>query len=244
MTMTNTRRKTTTTDFAAERRKIEEANAQQQQRLAELAQQEKAEYEQQQAQLKEEREEMRTMAKNYRAMALEAPDKARADELVRYAIECDEKAARIIIDGEIPAEPEVKIVEKPKPQPWQRPVLIGFLIVLQAAVAALAMLISENGFRGIGEQIMHFNEKVSIDQRIRPYDLSNWQKLYYAVFVEFSDVPKALFKMFIFVPFLLWYLFRGFVKDFFENLTPYQRCLILVLLLLGFLFHSSFGVKL
>ncbi|WP_218160756.1 hypothetical protein, partial [Arsenicibacter rosenii] len=68
---------------------------------------------------------------------------------------------------------------------------------------------------------------------------SSFQKFTLESFVEFMDLPKALLKMLIFAPFMLYYLYRYFWKDFFSELTAWQRCQFLLGLFGLFLLHSA-----
>lgn len=225
-------------DLAAE-------NARRQEEYAQLVQQEQEAYQAHQQSLREQKNMYRNMARNYRDLALEADDKDRTNELLQYALECETQAAKIIIEGE-PEEAPLLTENEAVAAIWEK-ARVHKLLAIGQVVILLAILAYTFGMFEEFRQSMIAQNKELIKQAVdnpgvkllNPYDISSFQKYAFESFVEFMDLPKALLKMLIFAPFLLYYLYRHFWKDFFTGLSAWQRTIFLLGLFATFLLHSA-----
>lgn len=196
--------------------------------------------------LKNKRQEHRDNATRYRQWALEADEKEKADNYVAWAQEEEQLAKGIIIEGEPDEVPEV--APKPKLAIWQRPRVHSALAALQFVLLAVVLAYTYGLFQEFRDSMVQENTRAiehakrtgdNIVELMKPFDDTAFQKYAFESFVEFMDLPKALLKMLILAPFLLYYLYRRFLRDFFEGLTPFQRCLLVILFIGLLLLHSG-----
>lgn len=195
-----------------------------------------------QARLRDERQELRDAAVHYRSLAAEATEKEQADKFLAWAEENEAKARAIVIEGD--ENPEISVVKK---EPiWRRST--AHRLVAAGQVLGLAFIVSWSlgMFNEFGMKILEANKALPIEQQAQPYNLVSIQKYFYELFISFLDVPFSLLKLLLIAPFVLYYLVpflktgkRDFITEFFEELTPYQRCVLTVILLALCFFSQS-----
>ncbi|MGM9509557.1 hypothetical protein ACS5NO_17610 [Larkinella sp. GY13] len=195
-----------------------------------------------QARLREERQELREAAIHYRSLAAEATEKEQADKFLAWAEENEEKARAIVVDGDEANEaPAVKKVPV-----WRR--LATHRLAGAGQLLGLALMVSWSlgMFNEFGMKIQETNKALPIEQQAQPYNLTSLQKYFYELFISFLDVPFSFLKLLLIAPFVLYYLLpfiksgkRDFITEFFEELTPYQRCVLTVIFLALCFFSQS-----
>lgn len=239
----------TLTSIQQKKEQLASENARRQQEMADLTEQEKQATEAHKQELRDQRDMYRNMAQNYRELAKEADSKDQADELLRYAMECDRDAAKIIIEGEPQEGPLTVDAPKPTPKPHWGWAVLQAVLLLAVLGYGYGMFdeFKRNILAGNAAALQQAARDGSTPQITQPYDDVSFQKFFFEKLVEFSDLPSLLIKLLIISPFLLGYLLpyvrsrKDFITEFFEELTPFQRCLLTVILVLGFLLHSVFS---
>jgi len=231
-----------------------------QQQREELQRQEEALYLKKQQADEAERQEkleayqnLREDAAGFRATAVKESDETSKQMYIRWALDADKQAVQLArelgLAIEEPTEEqaeEVTTLEKVHGLFRHR---LGAII--QFVLLAVAIYWAGSNFDKIGEHIGELNKHLPLEQQMNAYDITSNQKFFFEKYVEFWDLPVALFKLLILVPFVGLYLLpfiksrKDFFTEFFEDLTPYQRCLITLAFAALFVLHSalSHGVK-
>lgn len=208
--------------------------------LADLAEAEKHTLLKRQVALKESKAELRSLANQYRAAAATQQDRHQADELLRWAMECEEEARQISIEGESEADDTQEIGQIVARSPWWADHRVWAGIGAAVGIVAVLMLCSTY-FHMIREQILALNKTLPAEQQMQPYDQTSFQKLAYEKMVQFSDLPVALLMLLLVMPPVALYVlpFRrsrpDFWTEFKTELTPWQRCELASRFVLGFL---------
>ncbi|MCX6216574.1 hypothetical protein [Spirosoma sp.] len=188
----------------------------------------------------------RTDAQNFRASAAKETDEASKMTYLRWAIEAEKNALGLAQQLGLEIPKELEEASEPKPAAgknrkwgsafWQ---MVGLFFVIFFAYSL---------FVGYGEHIQKLNEAIPDDKpelKMNPYDATSIQKFFLEKFYEFFDLPLALVKLLIFAPFVLLYILpffrskKDFITEFYEDLTPFQRCIITLFLVSLFLLHSA-----
>lgn len=169
-------------------------------------------------------------AQNLRAEAAQAPDQQTKLLLLTQAADITAEANRLAVElglmkpDELEEKPSVSIPEKAKPFIW-----MGSIAVL------LTYLYVK--FFGLKDAIDLNNTKVDPFSQVRPYGQDSIQKLVFEKFTLGIDAVSVLVLLGVFAPVLLWYFLPfGSKINFqteFKELTPWQRILVSVLLVLG-----------
>lgn len=196
---------------------------------------------------------LREDAAGFRATAVQEADEASKQMYVKWAIDADNQAVQLA------RELGLAIEEPTEPEPVEPSTLekVTSLFrhrisaVIQIILLGAAILWASSNFEGIGEHIKVLNKTLPVEQQMNAYDLTSNQKFFFEKYVEFWDLPVAIGKLFIMVPFLGIYLLacfrsrKDFLTEFFEDLTPFQRCVITLGFVALFVLHSalSHGVK-
>ncbi|MGV3560751.1 hypothetical protein [Larkinella arboricola] len=196
--------------------------------------------------LKQQRQELREQAVHYRALASEATEKKEADKFLAWAIDSEEKARAIVIEGE---EPEAAApVLQPKLPAWRSIRVHRMVALVQVVGLFLVAGWCLGMFDEMRVKILEHNKALPIEQQAQPYDLTSLQKYFYELFISFLDVPMSFIKLLLIAPFVLYYLLpfvktgkKDFITEFFEELTPYQRCVLTVILLALCFFSVSWA---
>lgn len=196
---------------------------------------------------------LRENATGFRATAALETDEASKKEYVKWAIDADKQAVQLArelgLAIEEPVEPEPvepSTMEKVKSLLSHR---VGAIV--QIFLLVVAMIWASHGFTSVGDEIKLLNKTLPVEQQMNAYDITSNQKFFFEKYVEFWDLPVGLFKLLILVPFVGLYLLpfirsrKDFFTEFFEDLTPFQRCLITFGFVALFILHSalSHGVK-
>lgn len=196
---------------------------------------------------------LREDAAGFRATAAKETDEASKLMYVKWAVDADRQAVQLArelgLAIEEPVEPdqaERSTMDKVKSLLSHR---LGAIVQIALLVAAIVW--ASTNFTNIGHEIQVLNEKLPLEEKMNAYDITSNQKFFFEKYVEFWDLPVGLFKLLILVPFVGLYLLpfirsrRDFFTEFFEDLTPFQRCLITFGFVALFILHSalSHGVK-
>ncbi|GAB4050400.1 hypothetical protein [Spirosoma litoris] len=196
---------------------------------------------------------LREDAAGFRATAVQETDEASKKMYVQWAVDADRQAVQLarelglaIEEPVEPGEAERSTMDKVKSLLSHR---LGAIVQITLLVAAIVW--ASTNFTNIGHEIQVLNEKLPLEEKMNAYDITSNQKFFFEKYVEFWDLPVGLFKLLILVPFVGLYLLpfirsrRDFFTEFFEDLTPYQRCLITFGFVALFILHSalSHGVK-
>lgn len=216
-----------------------------QRKATEIAQKEKQRKDKKRQQLLAQYEELMSDARDYRADAARTDDTDEKKRLYDIARDCEKAAITIAPELGIKVEPE----EKPTPKFWQRPKVHAWAAAGQIVLLIVTVVYCFGMFGEFRDRMVAQNQAVKIQaertgataELLNPYDDTAFQKYAFESFVEFMDLPKALLKLLILAPFLIFYLYKGFLKDFFEGLTPFQRCVIIVITIGFLLLHSGFS---
>lgn len=196
---------------------------------------------------------LREEAAGYRETAVRETDEASKKMYVQWAIDSDRRA--VLLARELGLAIEEPVEETPA-EPGVLDKVQGLLkhrlgAIVQVFFLALVIIWASKNFTSIGAEIKQINAHVEPAERMNAYDITSNQKFFFEKYVEFWDIPASLAKLFILAPFVALYLLpifrsrKDFFTEFFEELTPFQRCLIAVSLLALLVLHSalSHGVK-
>lgn len=196
---------------------------------------------------------LRDDATGFRATAAKEADEASKKTYIQWALDADRQAVALArelglaIDEPVADEPaEPSTLEKVHSLLRHR---VGAVIQVILLVAAIVW--ASTNFDNIGDHIKLVNKTLPVEQQMNAYDETSNQKFFFEKYVEFWDLPVALGKLLILVPFVGLYLLpfiksrKDFFTEFFEDLTPFQRCLITFGFAALFVLHSalSHGVK-
>ncbi|MDF7817931.1 hypothetical protein P1X15_10005 [Runella sp. MFBS21] len=227
------------------------------QKAAELAQQaakeleeaEKIKQEAAKRQLHREYEIFMTDADNYRQSSRN-PDisDAEREKYLRWAAAADSNARQIGIELGIIAPPDAQSEtnEDENTAKIRRNKLHRILAAFQVVGLLGILWMTLDAFFFIGNLITQANANVPEGgQSLRPaYDLTSVQKYVYETFTMFADLPRAALLCLLVMPTVVLYIVpiikskKDFWTEFFHDLTPWQRALISVITVLGFLLLS------
>lgn len=231
-------------EIEAKKQEIAQANQARQQEMTDLVEAEKRLHTQKQEARKREKTDLRNLAKHYREMAAASEDRRQADELLRWAMECDEEARHLIIEGEVEPEAQADPRSIQARSPWWASGRVWAGIASALGIVAILLITSEY-FHLIREQILAANKALPGEQQMQPYDMTSFQKLAYEKLVQFSDLPVALLLLLLVMPPVGLYVlpfWRGkpdFWTEFKTELTPWQRCELASRFVLGFLLLAA-----
>lgn len=191
--------------------------------------------------------ELKESAKTLRKKAIESQNRG------------DEKNSNLFSQSAIDAEKEAEELEKKyqiEPQKVKKSSWGGFHVgslILSFTVFFLIAAFCYFKFQSLGDEIRRHNTDIktlmasnsdpALNEKLisEPYDLSSIQKMYYDKFVHLVDLSEIWFYFILFCPFVFVYLMPFFKKtpnvwkEYLEDLTPFQRQLILYLYLALFL---------
>jgi hypothetical protein len=197
---------------------------------------------------------LREDATGFRATAAKETDEASKRTYIQWALDADRQAVGLARELGLAVEEPLAELEPAEPSTLDKvhSLLrhrVGAAIQLILLVAAI--LWASSNFDSIGEHIKLVNKSLPVEQQMNAYDETSNQKFFFEKYVEFWDLPVALGKLLILVPFVGLYLLpfiksrKDFFTEFFEDLTPFQRCLITFGFAALFVLHSalSHGVK-
>ncbi|UHG93310.1 hypothetical protein [Spirosoma oryzicola] len=182
-------------------------------------------------------------AKDFRSQSLTMTDRQDAEERNAWAEEAELEAHLLAM--ELGIKTETAVVQEIEPEIWQRPGLRRRLVWGALGALIIFLVWSYGCFQDIRHTILNSNAKLPLEQQAQPYDATSFQKFFFEKFVELIDLPTLLIKLLIVAPFVAFYLLpvfktkRDFITEFFEDLTPWQRSILTVLLLGLLLLHSA-----
>jgi hypothetical protein len=182
-------------------------------------------------------------ARDFRAQSLTMTSRADAQDRIRWAEEAEAEAA--LLAQELGLKTEAVAIEEPTPELWQRPGLARKLTLAGVGLLSLFLTWAYGCFQDIRQTILERNAKLPLEQQAQPYDATSFQKFFFEKFVELIDLPTLLIKLLVIAPFVAFYLLpvfktkRDFITEFFEDLTPWQRSVLTVLLVGLLLLHSA-----
>lgn len=209
-----------------------------------LQEAEKAKQEAKRKQLVREYEMFLTDAENYRkASRSQDISEGEKEKFLRWSAASEANAREMGIElGIITPDPDHdEKTSKDRQQKLHRIIaacqILGLLGFLWLAFDA---------FFFVGDLINAHNGSVAEGgQYIRPaYDLTSIQKYIYETFVVFADLPRAFLLCLLVLPPIVLYVVpivkskKDFWTEFFNELTPWQRTLLSVITVLGFLLLS------
>ncbi|WP_266364190.1 hypothetical protein [Tellurirhabdus rosea] len=200
----------------------------------ELAKEEELLRMKEQERLRQERQELLDHATYCQQLADQASDPEQADKYARLAREHYTRAQAIRMPGEEPA-----IVPQAKVPFWQTRAGQRLAVALQVAAAILVMLWAASMFDVIKTKIVAINAGLPEDARSSYYNLDEFQKFFFHLFVELANVTTVPIKAFILFPAVAWYAASGLRREFTKNLTPWQRVQVTLFLLFCLLLHSA-----
>ncbi|MVM37240.1 hypothetical protein GO730_05695 [Spirosoma sp. HMF3257] len=208
--------------------------------------------EQEQARKLEEYNNLREDATGFRATAAKETDEESKRLYVQWALDADKQANQLARELGLAIEEPEDIHQESKAVK-----AVGSLLkhrlgaVVQISLLLLAIWVANHYFNSTGEHIKEVNKVLPVEQQMSAYDETSVQKFFFEKWVEFWDLPVGLFKLLIMVPFVAFYMLpfirsrKDFFTEFFEDLTPYQRCLLTLSFIALFVLHSALthGVK-
>ena len=202
-------------------------------------------------------EDLKADAENFRASARAEADEASKKDYLRWAADAEKQAADLARElGLNQPETEADSEEKQAVATYRKHRLRA---IGQAVVLLLVLVGLYSCFVGVGDEIKQSNEAAykaakameakGIDpgavEMMRPYDDTSLQKFLLEKFWEFADLLTTPLKLLMVAPFALFYLLpfmrskRDFLTEFFNELTPYERCKIALGFIAAFLLHSG-----
>ncbi|WP_020603143.1 hypothetical protein [Spirosoma spitsbergense] len=196
---------------------------------------------------------LREDAAGFRATAAKETDETSKKMYIQWALDADRQAVQLgrelglaIDEPTEPTEAEKSTLEKVHGLLKHR---LGAIV--QISLLVVAIIWASSNFTSVGDEINTLNKALPVEQQMNAYDITSNQKFFFEKYVEFWDLPVGLFKLLILVPFVGLYLLpfirsrKDFFTEFFEDLTPFQRCLITFGFVALFILHSalSHGVK-
>ncbi|GAB3990412.1 hypothetical protein GCM10028807_17520 [Spirosoma daeguense] len=196
---------------------------------------------------------LREDAAGFRETATKESDETSKKMYVQWALEADRQAVQLARELGLAIE---EPAEEQPAEPTTLDKVHGLLRHRLGAVVQIALLIAaifwaSTNFETVGEHIKVLNEHLPLEEKMNAYDITSNQKFFFEKYVEFWDLPVAMLKLLILVPFVCFYLLpfirsrKDFFTEFFEDLTPFQRCVITLAFAALFVLHSalSHGVK-
>lgn len=220
---------------------------QEQENELELKMQEAAE--QEQARKLEEYNNLREDASGFRQTAAKEEDAESKRLYVQWALDADKQATVLARELGLAVDEPEEPQQESKAVAAVRSLLkhrLGAVVQISLLVAAIWW--ANSNFLHIGQEIKVYNSSLtalSTDDKISAYDMSSNQKFFFEKWVEFCDLPVGLFKMLIMVPFVAFYMLpfirsrKDFFTEFFEDITPFQRCIITLCFVALFVLHSA-----
>lgn len=210
----------------------------------ELQEAEKAKTEAAKKRLQSEYEGILADAENYRKSSRN-PDisELEREKFLRWSAAAEANARELGIELGIVA-PEVD--EDEKTATARRNKLHRILAVSQILGLLGILWMTLDAFFWVGDVISNHNANVPEGgQTLRPaYDLTSVQKYIYESFTMFADLPRAALLCLLVMPTVVLYIVpiikskKDFWTEFFHDLTPWQRAILSVVTILGFLLLS------
>ncbi|GAB4047072.1 hypothetical protein [Spirosoma litoris] len=208
--------------------------------------------EQEQVRKLEEYNHLREDAAGFRLTAAKEEDEGNKRMYVQWALDADKQANQLARElGLAVEEPEEQQQESKAVKAVASLLKHRLGAIVQISLLLLAIWVANHYFNSTGEHIKEANKVLPIEQQMSAYDETSIQKFFFEKWVEFWDLPVGLLKLLIIVPFVAFYMLpfirsrKDFFTEFFEDLTPYQRCLITLSFIALFVLHSALthGVK-
>ncbi|MGM9510195.1 hypothetical protein ACS5NO_20840 [Larkinella sp. GY13] len=119
------------------------------------------------------------------------------------------------------------------------------MLAFQLLGVVVAMWVAYNAFTDLHNTIQEVNKSLAFDKQMQPYDLTSVQKFAYEKFVQLTDLPIALLLLLLVVPMVGFYVLpfvqtgKDFYREFFDELTPWQRSKLATCFILGFLLLAA-----
>lgn len=234
----------TSEKLEALKKQAAEANEAAQQAALELEEAEKAKQEAKKAALRREYDGFLADAENYR-QASRNPEinDGEKEKYLRWAAAAEANARELGLElGIIVAD----LNDDEKAATARRNRLHRILTVCQVIGLLGILWMTLDAFFFVGDLINSHNVNVPEGgQSIRPaYDLTSVQKYIFESFTMFADLPRAALLCLLVFPTIVLYVVpiikskKDFWTEFFHELTPWQRAIISVTTVLGFLLLS------
>lgn len=209
-----------------------------------LQEAEKSKQEASKKQLQREYEGILADADNYRKSSRN-PDisETEREKFLRWSAAAEANARELGIELGIVA-PEVD--EDEKTATARRNKLHRILAICQVLGLLGILWMTLDAFFWVGDVITQHNANVAEGgQTLRPaYDLSSVQKYIYESFTMFADLPRAALLCLLVMPTVVLYIVpiikskKDFWTEFFTDLTPWQRSILSIITIIGFLLLS------
>lgn len=210
----------------------------------ELEEAEKAKQEAKKAALRREYDCFLADAENYRQASRHADlAEGEKEKYLRWAAAAEANARELGLElGIVLPDPD----EAEKAATLRRNRLHRILTVCQVLGLLGILWMTLDAFFFVGDLINAHNVNVPEGgQSIRPaYDLTSVQKYIFESFTMFADLPRAALLCLLVFPTIVLYVVpiikskKDFWTEFFHELTPWQRAIISVITVLGFLLLS------
>lgn len=210
----------------------------------ELEEAEKAKQESKKAGLRREYDGFMSDAENYRQASRNADlADGEKEKYLRWAAAAEANARELGLElGIVMPDPD----EDEKAATIRRNRLHRILTICQVVGLLGILWMTLDAFFFVGELINSHNVNVPEGgQSIRPaYDLTSIQKYIFESFTMFADLPRAAIICLLVFPTIVLYVVpiikskKDFWTEFFHELTPWQRAIISVVTVLGFLLLS------
>lgn len=210
----------------------------------ELQEAEKSKQEASRKQLQREYEGILADAENYRKSSRN-PDisEAEREKFLRWSAAAEANARQLGIElGVVAPDPD----EDEKAATTRRNKLHRILAICQILGLFGILWLTLDAFFFVGDVITRHNANVAEGgQTLRPaYDLTSVQKYIYESFTMFADLPRAALLCLLVMPTVVLYIVpiikskKDFWTEFFNDLTPWQRAILSVITIIGFLLLS------
>lgn len=215
----------------------------------ELQEAEKAKAEAKKKQLQREYEGILADAENFRKSSRN-PDisESEREKFLRWSAAAEANARQLGIElGVIAPDPDADAQSEDAQTATTRRNKLHRILAVSQILGLLGILwMTLDAFFWVGDVITAHNANVPEGgQTLRPaYDLTSVQKYIYESFTMFADLPRAALLCLLVMPTVVLYIVpiikskKDFWTEFFNDLTPWQRAIISVITIIGFLLLS------
>ena len=180
-------------------------------------------------------------AKDWREMAREFDDPEKAKSYFAKAKAAEAEAIELGHElGLMTLAPSAAPATAPEKLPWLAKHHRTVAAIQVSAVLGLIGLMLL-GFNLVKAHIDELNTQLPFDKQLLPYDITSLQKFFFEKLVVFADLPVALGILFLLMPWIGFYVLpflksrKDFYREFYEELSPFQRQCITTSLVIGIL---------
>ncbi|GAB3937013.1 hypothetical protein [Larkinella terrae] len=192
-------------------------------------------------QLVAERDSLLEDARDFRQQARQAPNEDEKRTLYSFAADSERQARDIDRKlGLATSDPSEASPDKRWFEQHHR-----LTLAFQLLGVFVSLWVAYNSFTDLHNMIQEVNKSLAFDKQMQPYDLTSVQKFAYEKFVQLTDLPIALLLLMFVVPMVGFYVLpfvqsgKDFYREFFDELTPWQRSKLATCFILGFLLLAA-----